>query len=97
MTALQPNETELVGRWLETEGTVHGDAVCERIEALTHGLLDIVQDHPKHGGWKRLFCDKQDGRFWERSYPQSDLHGKGPPVLRWISDDEAAREYGLRL
>lgn len=97
MDRLLPHETELVGNWIEAGGNVRTDAVCERIHRLTSGQLELVQDHPKSGGWKQLFRDGVDGRFWERTYPHSELHGGGPPTLRWISDDAAAREYGLQL
>lgn len=96
MIALLPHETELTGKWIEIGGAVRGDAVCERIARLTDGMLDIVRDYPEAGGWVRLFRDKADGRYWERSYPQSELHGGGPPVLRWIHNEEVEKEYGFR-
>jgi hypothetical protein len=96
MTALLPHETELTGLWIEIGGQVRGDAVCDRIASLTGGILDIVQDHPTSGGWVKLYRDKEDGRYWERSYPQSELHGGGPPRLRWISDGAVEKEYGFR-
>ena len=96
MIALLPHETELTGKWIEVDGSVRGDAACERIASLTTGILVMVQDHPKAGGWVRLFQDKNDGRYWERSYPQGEFHGGGPPALRCISPEEVAKEYGLR-
>ena len=96
MDTLLSHETELTGRWIETDGKVRGDAVCERIYRLTNGILDMVQDHPRLGGWTRLFRDKADGRYWERTYPQSELHGGGPPALRWISEQVVRKEYGFR-
>ena len=97
LDALLPHETELVGTWIESSGRVVGDATCERINRLTNGVLEVVQDHPKFGGWRRLFRDRADGRYWERSYPHGDWHGGGPPALRWVSDDDVAKEYDLRL
>lgn len=93
MDELQPNETELVGQWIESDGKVQADAVCHRIERLTGEILEVVQDHPKAGGWRRLFCDTADGRYWERYYPQGEMHGGGPPALRLMSDRELATEY----
>ena len=95
MAALLPHETDLTGNWVEIGVKVRGDAVCDRIASLTGGILDIVQDHLRSGGWVRLYRDKADGRYWERSYPQSELHGGGPPRLRCISDDAVEREYGF--
>jgi hypothetical protein len=96
MAPLLPHETELCGNWIEIGGQVRGDAVCDRIASLTAGILDIVQDHPRSGGWVRLYRDRADGRFWERTYPQGELHGGGPPRLSWISDGAVEREYGFR-
>ncbi|PZU11806.1 Imm27 family immunity protein [Sphingomonas sp.] len=93
MDELSPHETELVGRWIESDGKVRGDAVCGRIERLTGGILDVVQDHPEASGWRRLFRDIADGRYWERYYPQSEMHGGGPPALRLIADHEVTTEY----
>ena len=93
MDALLPHETALTGKWIETHDGIRGDVTCDRIARLTDGVLDVVQDHPKSGGWVRLFRDVGDGRYWERSYPQSEMHGGGPPALRWIGDEELAREY----
>lgn len=94
---LLPSETSLTGRWVEVGGQVRADPVCERIERLTNGMLDVVQDHPNAGGWKRLFCDPSDGRFWERHYPESKLLGGGPPALRLVDANEVAIEYGFRV
>jgi hypothetical protein len=95
MDHLLSDENELVGRWCESEGKIQGDAVCRRIERLTGGILQFVQSHPEVGAWRRLFCDTSDGRYWERYYPQSELHGGGPPALRLLSDEELATEYGI--
>ena len=96
MSKLSPHETELVGKWVEQNGKVVADPTCQRIDELTNGILDVVQDHPHQGGWLRLYRDKSDGRFWERSYPESELHGGGPPMLRCISPDEVVRKYRFR-
>jgi hypothetical protein len=96
MIGLLPHETELTGRWEETGDRVRADATCERIASLTNGVLDPVQDHPKFDGWVRLYRDQSDGRYWERSYSESGLHGGGPPTLRWASDEEVASHYGFR-
>lgn len=97
MEVLHPQETVLIGEWIEGDGQVRADAICARIERLTNGILNIVQDHPLAGGWRRLFRDRADGRYWELFYPHSDLHGGGPPALRLIGADEIAAEYGFRV
>src|ERR1700723_3459159 len=47
-------------------------------------------------GWEALYRDPSDGRYWERTYPQSETHGGGPPQLSTITLDEAERKYGPR-
>jgi hypothetical protein len=42
--------------------------------------------------WTQLFRDPSDGRLWELSYPQSEMHGGGPP--RFISPQEALSSFG---
>ena len=35
-------------------------------------------------------------RFWERTYPQGELHGGGPPALTHIPSDAATIKYRLQ-
>lgn len=79
------------GRWND-----EGDQTCGRIGRLTNGVLNVIQDHPNAGGWQRLFRDGVDGRYWERYYPQGELHSGGPPAPRLLTAREAAAEYGIR-
>jgi hypothetical protein len=30
-------------------------------------------------GWRTLYRDLETGRLWEKSYPNSDMHGGGSP------------------
>ena len=46
------------------------------------------------GGWSALHFDPADGRFWEYTYPQSELHGGGPPLMHVLSEAEAREKYG---
>jgi hypothetical protein len=48
-------------------------------------------------GWATLFRDPADGRLWEHTYPESDLHGGGPPALQVISPDDARAAYGIEV
>ncbi|PSQ82866.1 MAG: hypothetical protein BRD44_06480 [Bacteroidetes bacterium QS_7_67_15] len=48
------------------------------------------------GGWSILYRDPADERLWELTYPQGHLHGGGPPLLRVVSEEEAAEKYGAR-
>jgi hypothetical protein len=91
---LQAHETELTGKWVAHGQEVRRDAICERIEMLVSDHLKQIAVSKEWGAWETLFQDPDDGRYWERTYPQSELHGGGPPQLRCLSADEARRKYG---
>jgi hypothetical protein len=76
---------------------VRGDNVCARIKWLTERRLRKIATDPDSGGWLTLFLDPWDGRFWERSYPKSEMHGGGPPTLTCITEEEAAERYEIGL
>jgi hypothetical protein len=96
MNHLEPNEAELTGKWILVNGEVRGDAVDERIRWLTSKVLTRVAFSPESGAWETLFRDPNDGRYWERTYPQSQMHGGGPPRLWNIAEEEARRKYKLQ-
>jgi hypothetical protein len=92
MRAIAPLETLLLGVWRTTSHGIEADETCARIDAL-------VKDHLKQlgsrdGGWTQLFRDPSDGRLWELTYPQSEMHGGGPPSLKVISPQEALSSFG---
>ncbi len=90
MVKLRPEETDLLGGWTMVEGKVVGDPTTQRIkELVAHHLVEIAQ-----GGWDTLYLDPQDGRYWELIYPQSHLHGGGPPRLTVLSSSQARAKYG---
>jgi Immunity protein 27 len=91
---LNPQETELVGKWIVQQGQVRGDATCERIHSLTSNHLRRVAVSKQWGAWETLFQDPDDGRYWEQTYPEGDLHGGGPPTLKHLSKDQAKTKYG---
>jgi hypothetical protein len=92
MRMIAPNEREITGKLLMSQGRVVGDEACNRIADLTKNyLIELGRDS---SGWDALYRDPNDGRFWEMIYPQSELQGGGPPQLRCLPDDEARRKYG---
>ena len=91
---LQPDETDIVGQWLNTSGRIEGDSVCRRIEWLVSERLKRLGADAS--GWEVLYCDPRDGRLWELTYPTGEMHGGGPPRLTMISSDAAARKYDVR-
>jgi hypothetical protein len=95
MMKLQPNETVLTGDWFVQNGQARRDATAERIEWLISHQLQKISDSPRWGAWETLYRDPDDGRYWERTYPQSHRHGGGPRQLRVLTIDEAKRKYGV--
>jgi hypothetical protein len=93
MQRIEPNETELTGNWVVEEGRFRGDAVCARVKWLTQHWLVKVGDSGQSGGWETLYQDPGDGRLWERTFPQSEMHGGGPPRLTLLTPEEAAKKY----
>jgi len=41
-----------------------------------------------------LYRDPDDGRLWELTWPQSDMHGGGPHRLSCLTIDAARMKYG---
>jgi hypothetical protein len=90
---LRPDEVDLVGQWLAIDGAVVADPITRRIEALVARALNRVA--VTDGGWSTLYRDPRDGRYWEHTYPQSWMHGGGPPRLTFLTKDDVAARYGL--
>ncbi|MGJ8633134.1 MAG: Imm27 family immunity protein [Luteolibacter sp.] len=95
MKKLQTEEAELIGKWVAEGAEVRGDEVCERIKWLVEKALKKVGYSKEYGAWETLYQDPVDGRFWVKTYPQSEMHGGGPPALRCISDDEAKQRFDI--
>jgi hypothetical protein len=92
ISELAPDEGDLRGSWLvQKDRSVIADAVEKRIEWLTKQKLRHVAT--ESSGWVTLYRDPRDGRFWELTYPQSEMHGGGPRRLHAISREEAAAKY----
>jgi hypothetical protein len=89
---IQPTEIQLTGKWLSRDGRVVADETCERINELIRSHLNQLGRDAS--GWNVLYRDPEDGRLWELTYPQSDLHDGGPPQLRCLTLDEAKTKYG---
>jgi len=93
MIKLKPNEIELRGRWELVGNLMKADSICERIESLVSSyLIEIDEDE---SGWNKLYQDPEDKRYWELLYPESEMHGGGPPLLRNLSLQEAKKKYQI--
>jgi hypothetical protein len=86
-------ENNLVGQWLFDNGKLHNDEVALRIDWLIHNYLKKLASDTT--GWYVLYEDPNDKRFWELTYPHSELQGGGPPSLKQISIEEARQKYSL--
>jgi hypothetical protein len=92
---LNPEETDLTGKWVASGGRVIADPTCGRIDQLiAHELIEVSR---LPSGWAILYRDRGDARLWELTYPQGELHGGGPPRLTWIRAQEACQRYGLAV
>jgi hypothetical protein len=92
-TRIRPDETELVGGWENIDGALVADAAAIRIKELVHTYLTRIA--ASESGWEILYRDPTDLRLWELRYPQSEVHGGGPPTLRVLSLEEAKCKYNL--
>ena len=90
---LKPEEIELKGQWNFNGSEVENDAVCDRIEWLVENQLKQI--NTDKSGWDTLYQDPYDNRFWELIYPQSHMHGGGPPMLKYLSNHKAQKKYQL--
>jgi immunity protein 27 of polymorphic toxin system len=89
---LSADEQVLTGRWLVNGTQIVADAVCERINALAAiHLQELGRDE---SGWDTQYRDPDDGRLWELTYPESYLHGGGPPRLSVIDTSRARAKFG---
>ena len=95
MDKLQLEETKLVGEWLFDGEVVVANQTCKRIEWLIDEVLEKAATSDEFGAWETLFRDKDDGRYWEQTYPKSEMHGGGPPSQVCISEAEARKKYRL--
>jgi hypothetical protein len=92
MVIIAPHETLLLGVWSVTTHGMKADATCSRIDALVQGV--IIKVAARAGAWDQLFRDPSDGRLWELTYPQSEMHGGGPPCLKAMSSQQALSSFG---
>lgn len=91
---IEPSEVVLLGQLKILGSETIKDEVCLRIiELIQNHLLEKAKDV---SGWDTLYKDPSDGRYWELIYPQSNLHGGGPPELHQITFERAKEKYNLK-
>lgn len=89
--SIQPSEIRIHGNWTLINGRLVADSAANRIDYLVCNELDEVGR--SDDGWSVLYLDRRDGRYWELTYPDSDMHGGGAPALDFLPDDMAAKKY----
>ena len=88
---ITPSETELVGKWIVRDKQMIADATTDRIHWLLQNSLTRVAD----ANWSNLWQDPRDGRYFELTFPESQVHGGGPPKLSHLIEMEARRKYNF--
>jgi hypothetical protein len=68
-----------------------GKKVAHRINLLTKDYLTKIFSV----NWEILYQDPEDYRYWELTYPHGEYHGGGPPLLRYLTDEEAVMKYKI--
>ncbi|SEM33545.1 Immunity protein 27 [Maribacter orientalis] len=69
---------EIIGKWKFKNGRAIPDSNCKIIEIMIKH--DLIKIGTSKDGWT-LRYKAIDGTNWELSYPESHLHGGGPPKL----------------
>lgn len=87
-------EMSLVGSWIKKGNSVKQDSVCERIQWLTDSYFEQIAVDGDN--WSALYKDPDDGSYWELIYPQSHMHGGGPPTLQRIPENDACKRYSIK-
>ncbi len=89
------HEISITGSWLITDGEIKKDQNCQRIDWLVNNYLIKLANSALWGDWEILYKDPTDSRYWELSFPNSNLHGGGPPALQLISESAAKKKYSI--
>lgn len=83
---------EIVGQGIFQAGKIVPDASCKIIEHLISSHFVKVGD--RENGWTTLYKEPVEQSYWELTYPDSELHGGGPPKLTKHSVEEVLEKYG---
>jgi hypothetical protein len=90
---IDKNETEIVSNWIFDGHRMLTDEAGKRIDYLIHNYLNKVAADAT--GWDILYQDPDDKRYWELTYPKSEMHGGGPPALTSLSENDASNKYSF--
>jgi hypothetical protein len=93
MKKIEKEEFELRGQWIFENGKVVENETAQRINYLKDNYLEKIAI--ASSGWEILYKDPSDMRYWELTFPQSEVQGGGPPTLYNISKEIAIEKYGI--
>lgn len=93
MKKLENNGTYLEGKIIFNNGKIELDKTGKRIEFLIRN--DLIKIDSDSSGWFILYQDKNDKRYWELSYPNSDIQGGGNPVLKNVNYEDIIDRYKI--
>jgi len=54
----------------------------------------LIQRKVDDVSWQVLWQNPQTNEFWKEYFPESELHGGGPPEFVKITEQEAKAEFG---
>ena len=91
MKLIKRSEIEIIGDWRVVEGKVVSDENEIRVRWLIKRHLKKIAG----GGWETLYLDSKDGRYWELTYLQSEMHGGGPQSLVFLPKEDAEKKYKI--
>ena len=86
---------EIVGGWVTVDGAVVADDAQNLIYELVASRLIHVAEWA--GGYTTLYNDPADNSYWERTYPNSGMHGGGPQTLTEVLPEDVFPKYGLDI
>jgi hypothetical protein len=89
--SIDPNEVEIIGRWININGMMTEDGASLRIRLLLQTELQHVAT--SKDGWEKLYQDPRDSRYWELTFPHGAMQGGGPLVLSLVSSETAQDKY----
>ena len=91
LMSIKPNETEIIGQWVNKNGGLVANAAAKRVYYLIEN--ELTELGRSDDGWPVLYLDKADGRYWELKYPDSEKHGGGAPCLEVLNNDDADAKF----
>ncbi|MEE2691656.1 MAG: Imm27 family immunity protein [Pseudomonadota bacterium] len=92
MSFLRPTSEEKIITAVVTDRRRRTE-ISKRIHWLTREQFSFVKS--TDDGWSRLYWDAHDGRYWELTYPHSEMHGGGPAQIEEVTPEYASLRYGV--